>query len=141
MKVFKNLFFKFQNLWIIVFTCPWTPLKFQFNIDLQFWNLQWSFVMCIGGTDPWQYNNWVISFLGERVEPFVHSNDTRSDQHFKNPRKKPFGHHHHHHNHHHHHWQGMLTELVALRSVWEKNTKKICDQNWAPRKCADQVHL
>jgi hypothetical protein len=35
----------------------------------------------------------------------------------------------------------MLTELVALRSVWEKNTKKICDQNWAPRKCADQVHL
>jgi hypothetical protein len=54
----------------------------------------------------------------------------RTDQHFKNPRKKPFGHHHH---HHHHHWQGMLTELVALRSVWEK-TLKNCDQNWNPKK-------
>ncbi len=80
--------------------------------------------MCIRGTDPWQSVLGSSLILGERVEPFVHS-DTRTDQHFKNPRKKPFG--------HHHHWQGMLTELVALRNVWEK-TLKNCDQNWGPKK-------
>lgn len=71
-------------------TLSFSSSKFQFNIDLQFWNLQWSFVMCIRGTDPWQYLGHLI--LGERVEPFVHSH-TRTDQHFKNSRKKPFGRH------------------------------------------------